>query len=336
MACLTGSTNIVAAESEKTALQVATIDWSRFKLPAKLDDDYYQSRRLLLGCARYNVGWLQGRYATDERLGSYTITPPSKPGQHEHTFRAPCTIAFLLAVTIQTGVYDEKEVGVARNECLNRTLKVIKGLVAVHKANGDARRGWGDHWQSALWATLVTQAGWMLWDDLDADTRNMVVKVVEFEADRFIAPDYRVPYWADRERIISPGNTRAEENAWNSMILQLSVAMLPEHPHSRRWREVGSELMVSSYARREDMDDEKTVIDGRSVKAWLHGYNVREDGAVINHGILHPDYVTSITSITRAYLTLPLVGKRVPQSAEFNAAWMYRTLVVTKWPVSPL
>ena len=104
------------------------------------------------------------------------------------------------------------------------------------------------------------------------------------------------------------------------MILHLAVAMFPDHPHSRRWREVGSELMVSSYARRQDMDDDKTVIDGRTVKDWLRGYNVRDDGAVINHGILHPDYSTSITSVTRAYLTLPLVRKQVPESADFNAA----------------
>jgi hypothetical protein len=83
------------------------------------------------------------------------------------------------------------------------------------------------------------------------------------------------------------------------------------------------------------MDDDQTVIDGRPVKDWLHGYNVRGDGAVINHGILHPDYATSITSVSRAYLTLPLVRKQVPESADFNAAWIYRTLVVNEWPSPP-
>jgi hypothetical protein len=80
----------------------------------------------------------------------------------------------------------------------------------------------------------------MLWDDLDPETRRTLANVALFEADRFIAADYRVPYWADREKVISPGNTRAEENAWNSMILQLAVAMFPGHPHCRRWRQVGS------------------------------------------------------------------------------------------------
>jgi hypothetical protein len=322
-------------EAARTTQEVAIIDWSRFRLPAEPTTDYDQSRRLLLGCVRYNVGWLHATFPQDKQLGRYIVVPPKQPGQHEHTFRAPCTIVFLLAVALRTGVFAESEVGISRQECLDRARQMIKGLTAVHKANSDTRQGWGDHWQSALWATLVCQGGWMLWDDLDSETRRMVANVVVFEADRFIAAGYRVPYWADRERVISPGNTLAEENAWNSMILQLAVAMFSDHPHSRRWREVGSELMVSSYARRQDMDDDRTVIDGRTVKDWLHGYNVRDDGAVINHGILHPDYSTSITSVSRAYLTLPLVRKRVPESADFNAAWIYRTLVVNEWPSPP-
>jgi hypothetical protein len=318
-----------------TTPKVAIIDWSHFKLRAEPSEDYQQSRRLLLGCVRYNVAWLHATFPTDKQLGRYVVLPPEQPGQHERTFRAPCTIVFALAVTLRTGIFDASEVGISRQECLDRACKMITALAAVHRANSDARRGWGDHWQSALWATLLCQGGWMLWDDLDQDARQMVARVVEYEANRFLAEGYRVPYWADRERLISPGNTRAEENAWNSMILQLAAAMFPGHAHSRRWREVGSELMVSSYARRQDMDDEKTMIDGRTVKDWLRGYNVRDDGAVINHGIVHPDYSTSITSVTRAYLTLPLVEKRVPESADFNAAWIYRTLVLAEWASPP-
>jgi hypothetical protein len=94
-----------------------------------------------------------------------------QPGQHEHVSGI---IVFILAVALRTGVFSESEVGVSRQECLDRARRMIKGLTAVHKANGDARLGWGDHWQSALWATLVCQAGWMLWDDLDLETRRMV------------------------------------------------------------------------------------------------------------------------------------------------------------------
>jgi hypothetical protein len=132
----------------------------------------------------------------------------------------------------------------------------------------------------------------MLWEDLDAEAKHMLVAIVEAEANRFIAPGYRVPYWADREKVIYPGDTKAEDNAWNCMILHVAVAMMPEHPNVQRWRWAGSELMVSAFSLKKDMEANKTVLDGKAVKDWLKGYNVREDGAVINHAIVHPDYMT--------------------------------------------
>lgn len=319
---------------DESADKVVTIDWHRFRLPAEKGNDFQQARELILGCARYNIGWMDAHFQQDAARGIYVVTPPKEPRRHEHTFRAPCTIAYTLAVVLKTGSFDAEAVGVSRDECLLRTRHMLKGLALVHKSNSGAT-GWGDHWQSALWAALLTHGGWMLWDDLDDEAQRLLLAVVKHEADRFIAPDYRVPYWADREKIITPRDTKAEENAWNSMILHVAAAMLPDHPHNCAWRQVASELMVSAYARRSDMDDNKTVLDGKPLNEWLRGYNVRDDGAVMNHGILHPDYATSVTSNTRAFLTQSLAGKPVPETADFNAAFIYRTLVAHDWPAPP-
>ena len=56
-----------------------------------------------------------------------------------------------------------------------------------------------------------------------------MARMVEHEADAFI--DRTVPYWADRQgKIVTPGDTKAEENAWNSMLLASAQAMMPRHP----------------------------------------------------------------------------------------------------------
>jgi hypothetical protein len=97
-------------------------------------------------------------------------------------------------------------------------------------------------WQSALWATTLCQAGWLLWDQLDPPSRRLIAEIAQFEADRFLVPGYRVPYWNGKG-----GDTKAEENAWNSMVLQVAAAMMPRHAHAPGWRRVCSELMVSAY-----------------------------------------------------------------------------------------
>jgi hypothetical protein len=50
------------------------------------------------------------------------------------------------------------------------------------------------------------------------------------QADRFL--NYSVPYYQDStDRILSPGDTKAEENAWNADLTSLATAMLPNSQH---------------------------------------------------------------------------------------------------------
>ena len=169
----------------------------------------------------------------------------------------------------------------------------------------------------------------MLWDDLDDATQEQVATIVEFEANRFITPGYRVPYWNGRG-----GDTKAEENAWNTTILQLACAMMPGHPNVPRWKEVCSRLMISAYACQEDMQCD-VVLDNRPVKDWLDGYNARDDGTVVNHGFIHPDYMCCVIFSVQSYLTQSLAGQPVPEAADFRAASVYRVFVTHNWPSPP-
>ena len=163
----------------------------------------------------------------------------------------------------------------------------------------------------------------------------MVVAMVEAEANRFMAPGYEVPYWANQDKVIYPGDTKAEENAWNAMVLHVAVAMMPKHPNAQRWRQAASELMVSAFSLKKDMEANTTVLDGKPVREWLKGYNLRDDGALINHNIVHTDYMTCVSQNCRAFITQSLAGQPVSETADFNADLIYRTLVVQQWPSPP-
>jgi hypothetical protein len=244
--------------------------------------------------------------------------------QNHDLIRPACDAAYALAIALKTGIYDPVVTGVPETEATTRTLRLIRAAALAHD-----RKSWKYPWQSALWAATLTHAAWMLWDDLDSTTRGLIVEIAQFEADRFLAPAYQVPYWNGEN-----GDTKAEENAWNSMILQVAAAMMPRHSHAQRWRRVCSELMVSSYARPQDRQL-NSVLDGRPVKDWLKGYNATELGAVINHDITHPDYILCVRLKLQAYLTQSLAGGPVPETAAFNAPEIYRMLITHKWPSPP-
>jgi hypothetical protein len=314
-----------AGQASSPSALVVPIHWKRFAIGKPISEDARMSARILLNSVRYNLGWAASTYKVSPEGDRYLITDKS-----EHGIRMPASAAFGIATAIATGIYDEQVCGVPIDEARSRVLKLVKGDAALHKVNGDIKNGWGDAWQSAVWATLAGHAGWMLWDDLDRPTQRMVAAMVEYEADRFIRPGYTVPYWNGKD-----GDTKAEENAWNATVLQLAVAMMPRHPHVPRWKLIASELMVSAFARQEDMKSNTTVIDGRPVKDWLKGYNIRDDGALVNHNIIHDDYMTTFSMNLRSFLVQSLAGQPVPQSADFNAAVVYRSLAERVWPSPP-
>lgn len=319
-----------AAHNAASSNRVVPINWSRFAGKVKADPDAAQARQILANSDRYNLGWITKTFQVDAGGDLYVIDH-----YNENGIRPAASTCYALGVGLACANLDDSELGMSHAEALKRATMLVKGIAAAYKANSVDRKGWGNAWQSAFWATLAGNGAWLLWSDLDSETQRMVQTMVSDEADRFIAPGYKVPYWtAPDGHVNTPGDTKAEENAWNATLLQLAVAMMPNSPHAQQWRHVGSELMISAFALKSDLQND-TMVDGKPVKDWLNGWNVRDDGAVINHNIVHPDYTVTITINSRAFLVQSLAGQTVSQAAEWNAPFIYQSLVDHAWPSPP-
>ena len=301
------------------------IDWSRFTAEPIDDNHLRQSGRIMLNIARYNIGWIDKTFQFDPAKDIYVHTAMNESG-----IRPSCSASLALAAVLQTGIFDEKVVGISQHKARAKTAKLIKSVATVHKSNTPSGKGWGHSWQSRLWSALLGHAGWMLWDDLDGSARQMLVNQLVAEANTLLADEYKVPYWNSKG-----GDTKAEENAWNAMVVHVAVAMMPQHPNVSRWKKIGSELMISAYATKKDWKENATVLDGRVVKDWLNGYNAMDNGAVMNHNILHPDYMVAITMNLRAYVTQSLSGRGIPESSHFNSPLIFRTFATYNWPSPP-
>jgi hypothetical protein len=310
--------------------EVVPINWNRFGKNYKKNKNIRQSRKILANTIRYNLNWIYKTFKADTSRGYYIIDH-----YNENGIRPSASVCYGAAVALTCADLKEKELGIPRKVALKNIIMLIKGVAAGYKANRSDGKGWGNGWQTAFWATMVGQGGWMLWDNLDAETKLMVQTLVVDEADRFIAPGYKVPYWANPDgHVNTPGDTKAEENAWNSTLLQLAIAMMPQHPHIERWKHICSELMISSFSLKSDLQNDK-IVDGKPIKDWLHGFNVRDDGAVINHNIVHPDYTSTITLRARTFLVQPLAGEPVSQGAALNSSFIYHSFVEHVWPSPP-
>ncbi len=317
---------LVGSPARAAELDVATVNWAGFTAGLPTDDNSTLARSVLLSTNRYALGtWWTAKYGA--QTGSYL----DLGGTGEQNVRPPASEAYALAISLKTRAYDPAVTGVSSADALARARKLASSVAYRHRANSSA--GWGAAWQSAYWAALAGTAGWLLWDDLSGTDRAYVRNMVISEADRFIG--YRVPYYRNAAgTVVSTGDSKAEENSWNAMLLNLAVVMLPSHGHRYAWQYKLAELQISAYARPQDTTS-TTRYNGRAIRDWLYGSNADADGTVVNHGFLHPDYMATIDQNAGGALLWSLTGQAVPTSARYGIDRVYDAFVDLSFAAPP-
>jgi hypothetical protein len=280
------------------------------RVRASLED----SERYLLG-DRYDELW------------RHTRTRPyldllDRGTSDELSIRLPAMSALTVAVGLRTGAYDPASVERSRAAGYHYVDQLVRSIACAHVSVSPG--GWGRGWETAHWAMLTGAAGWLVWDRLSAATQADVASMVVNEADRL--SKQAVPYWAQADGSLnSPGDTKAEENAWNSSLLALAAAMMPAAPQAARWRAQAAELAVAAYSTQSD-DTSESIVNGVPLSARLQGYNAYPDGTVENHHIIHPDYAAAIELLWGSADFDRLARRRVPEAMFHHGRLVYSAL----------
>jgi len=244
----------------------------------------------------------------------------------EHWIRPNTGTVAGFAFLYRFGPYDEKTVGVSREELMREfILPMMRYLIVTHRTGSRPTsdgKPWGDHWQSAHWAHSLAHAAWWAWEDLPTDVRAGVRRVVAHEADRIAAAE---PPHQIRE------DSKSEENAWNSEVLSVAVLLMPDDPRRPRWETAFQKWALSSYLRPAD-ETSDAVVDGRPVREQFTGANIYDDYTLENHGIVHPDYMAAFNLTLGSSLDYSMTGRRPPEALRYNIPGIYENL---KWFLLP-
>ncbi len=266
-----------------------------------------------------NDWWNEAKRYNNQIDNEYLILS----GIREHDIRSVSHQAHTLAVSIKLNIYSQNYTGVPKSEALSMAVKMIKSLAKAHISNTE--NGWGNEWQSAFWAGDVAHAGWLLWDEFSKQDKIYIYNTINYEADRFI--DYDVPYYKDRSgNIVFKGDSKAEENAWNTNILSLACCMMPNHKHYNAWMHKNLELIISSFAVPSDIKSDRNI-NGFILKDILNGSNVNENGTVVNHDIIHPDYQTTIHENLNNSIYFAFAQLESPEAVLFNTDVVYKAFI---------
>ncbi len=241
----------------------------------------------------------------------------------ERGVRTAANYAYVYAFLYVHSLSDQFS-GVPRDRVLEHAIRTIGYLASSHKSVAKAAcadgRQWGLVWQSAMWSSQLGMAAWMLWDKLDSDTKADVQVVITNEADQIAS---RTPPFAEY------GDTKAEENGWDSNIVSLAPAIFPHDPRSAAWDFSAKEYMMNTLSVAQDLRD-RTVVEGRPVSDWVHGANLHSDYTAENHNIFHPVYnMVTLHELGNSALAYGYSGREVPATVRHHVLDVWENVLKT-------
>lgn len=275
---------------------VVPIDWGSLGSYPGTDAAGERVTAILAGSSRYLIGpWYAGMYTRYLPDGYIDLR-----GTDERAIRLPAMAAVAATTALTTGTYDPRTLSAANATI--RTRNLIRTLGARHRANNaDTATRWGNGWQTALWAYYTALAGWLFWEKLDTTERDHLAAMLAWEADRLttgngvhlIGTGGDQLYMTRRDgTVVTPGDSKAEEDNWSAAALSLAAVMMPNHPNAARWTRRNIELLLAAAACPQDLTSDETI-NGIRLSTWLQGTNIADDGTLQNHARLHPLYMVA-------------------------------------------
>lgn len=258
---------------------------------------------LLEHFARYSErGWKKS-YLGRADLGYF-----GDPSHKENGMRSMGNYIFVTSLLASNPSYNPQVSGCDRQLLLDRA-KCALGYMTGSHVTGEIRTGsggkWGGNWQSAWWATKMALGAKLVWSALSAAEQAAVERVVVYEANQHL------------DRIVPSGlygDTKAEENAWDTEILATAIALFPAHAQRDRWQEKLIEFCLNTLSVAQDHTSDACV-DGKQLKDHVYTVNLHSDYTIENHGACHFCYVASpLVSIAWSYYALLSSQQPVPDA----------------------
>ena len=216
--------------------------------------------------------------------------------------------------------------GVSWDDIQQMARESLVFAYSTHKANKltTCKNGqyWGStavgdsQWESSLWAMSVAFSAWMQRETLTdiqwENIYNLLGAECNYELQREISTGYL-------------GDTKAEENGWETNVLACALGLFPDDPLAPQWFERLRAFAINCYSHSSDSNNRTIIdpdIDSATVADLYRGANLYDDYTLQNHNYFH----TSYQNVVMQELGESLVALQLFQQGK-ESAWHTRALL---------
>jgi len=230
---------------------------------------------------------------------------------NEDGVRTNADMAMICAFVYQYGQRHEAILpeGVTYRNLRKMAINAIRYAYSTHKANrlltcSDGKY-WGTVWESSLWNESIAIASFLLKDELTKKDWEWIEKEIVMEADYDLGRTVPTGY---------KGDTKAEENGWETNVLAAACSLFPRHERASAWYNKMREFAFNCYTI--GADSISTVpVDGIEARKWYRGQNLYDDFTLQNHNYFHTSYQNVvIQELCESIIILKLFGGHFPVS----------------------
>jgi hypothetical protein len=233
--------------------------------------------------------------------------------------RGSCGVAVAYAVLVVAQPNDPK---VARR--ISRVTKALNYAGQAHTTGtktcvDNQKWGWSSpsstDWQTPEWSSSMALACILVQSNLPAQTIADCQRVVASEA------THRASIPPASGHV---GDTKAEENAWDSNILAVGAAWMNTNSNAAVWLNAAKQYLANSYTVANTSRD--------PLARWISTVTLYPSYALENHGMFHPTYemVTGMSlgdSLLMARLANPAIAGQLQPFAEHNVLCVWSNVL---------
>ncbi len=184
--------------------------------------------------------------------------------------------------------------GITWEHVRDMATKALTFGYSTHKANRlkttTDGKYWGSTgkndnvWESSLWTASLAYAAYFLDHELDDNRKRCIYQMIKAECNYELERDIPTGY---------AGDTKAEENGWETNILACALGLYPDDPLAAEWFGRLRQFAINCYSQADDAQD-STVIDpdydNTTVRDLYIGKNLYDDYTLQNHNYFHTSY----------------------------------------------